>query len=362
MSTISETEAAQIKDYLTKLQLLANAINEEKKKSADYLSKIKDYETTLQSKDTQIEILNKEKFDLKSELSLERSKTKKQKNENIFTSIFNKITAQPVDDDKLKKIQTAVEEQKKEIKSLTFRLSDEKEKYEETRMKLQMQVSIKNKDIEDLKEKIKNMQKDKEKLSGQANDIDTKMKQINTEKQEYLNKFAKFEQERKSLEEKNNECNKKLNELLSLNSDKENRNKDLKNKISELSLQIVNLKNESIEKQLSPKCFKVERIKGIASSKKLMNLIFKRNKTTKKLEMQIEKTKGGKNVIYHVNLVEITRFEVNPKYKNQYDIVYFEDGNEEKTSVLVHEMIADEFFDTYRKFSQKASEEEEMGI
>jgi hypothetical protein len=67
-------EELKIKDLLIKLQVLSNGLVEERKKSQSYLNRIKEYEESVQKKDAEIAELTKEKFDLKTKLTVERSK------------------------------------------------------------------------------------------------------------------------------------------------------------------------------------------------------------------------------------------------------------------------------------------------
>ena len=110
-------EELKIKDLLIKLQVLTNGLIEERKKSQGYLDRIKEYEESLQKKDAEIVELTKEKFDLKSKLTLERSKqAPAKKNESYFSSFLNKIIEKPVDDSKVTKLEEKINQQKFEKK------------------------------------------------------------------------------------------------------------------------------------------------------------------------------------------------------------------------------------------------------
>ena len=64
-------EDKKTKDLLIKLQILTNGLIEERKKSQNYLNKIKELEKILQAKDNEIVILSKVKFDLQTDLTFE---------------------------------------------------------------------------------------------------------------------------------------------------------------------------------------------------------------------------------------------------------------------------------------------------
>ena len=57
----------QIKDLLIKLQVLTYALLEERKKSQSYLVRIKEFQDSIQKKETEIVELTKTKFTLQSQ-------------------------------------------------------------------------------------------------------------------------------------------------------------------------------------------------------------------------------------------------------------------------------------------------------
>ena len=84
-------EELKIKDLLIKLQVLTNGLIEERKKSQSYLDRIKEYEDSLQKKDSEIVELRKEKFDLKSKLTLEKSKQGEKKADSYLSSLLKRL-------------------------------------------------------------------------------------------------------------------------------------------------------------------------------------------------------------------------------------------------------------------------------
>ena len=67
-------ETDKMKDLLIKLQILTNGLVEERKKSKNYLDKIKHLEKMLQQKDNELVELTKQKFELQAQLTFEKSK------------------------------------------------------------------------------------------------------------------------------------------------------------------------------------------------------------------------------------------------------------------------------------------------
>ena len=110
-------ENDKLKDLLIKLQILTNALIEERKKSATYLEKIKDLEKLLQKKDNEVVELTKIKFDLQASLTLEKSKSQK-------SDIINK--RKNIDDKQINQYEAIINEQGFRLKDLNCKLENEK--------------------------------------------------------------------------------------------------------------------------------------------------------------------------------------------------------------------------------------------
>ena len=126
----------QIKDLLLKLQVLTYGIIEERKKSQSYLQRIKEFEATLQKKDSEIVELTKAKFDLQSKLTLELSKKSlSKKNDGYISSLINKFTEKPADQGYVTELEEKINQLKFEVKDLTQRLMEEKETFDQQKIK-----------------------------------------------------------------------------------------------------------------------------------------------------------------------------------------------------------------------------------
>ena len=159
-------EELKIKDLLIKLHVLTNGLVEERKKSQSYLDRIKEYEDSLQKKDSEIVELRKEKFDLKSKLTIEKSKQGEKKNDSYFTSFLNKFIEKPVDDSKVAKLEEKINQLNFENKDLTQRYMEEKESFDQQKIKFQTLLTIQKQEMEKLKKKLENAK----------NEVDTKKK------------------------------------------------------------------------------------------------------------------------------------------------------------------------------------------
>jgi len=321
-------EELKIKDLLIKLQVLTNGLIEERKKSQGYLDRIKEYEESLQKKDAEIVELTKEKFDLKSKLTLERSKqAPAKKNESYFSSFLNKIIEKPVDDSKVTKLEEKINQQKFEIKDLTQRLMEEKESFDQQKIKFQTMITLQNQEMVKLKEKLTNAPK----IESQTQDvsiyqekIDLLNRQFNMERDEYEKKLSEIRIELREEKEKTELLEQQLGQYKAAYESKNGENKAMKNQIQSLDNQLKQAKAEIHNNQLSPRMFQVERIKdGIVKNKKPMTIVFQWNKTKNICEVIFKRMKhGGKIKEDVVNIMDISQFKPNEKKKDNIE-VYF---------------------------------------
>lgn len=321
-------EELKIKDLLIKLQVLTNGLIEERKKSQSYLDRIKEYEVSIQNKDSEIVELTKEKFDLKSKLTLEKSKQAPvKKNESYFSSLFNKLIEKPVDDSKVTKLEQKINQQKFEIRDLTQRLMEEKESFDQQKIKFQTMITLQNQEMAKLKQNLQNTQREGPRIEDNSvhqEVIDSLKRQFNIERDEYEKKLAEIKNELKEEKDRNEDLTNNLNQIKLQLDGKSSENTAMKKQISKLDSELNKAKIEIHNKQLSPRMFQVERIKdGIVKKKKVMTITFQWNKSQNRIEVVFKRMKhGGKVKEDIVNIIDITSFQTNEK-KNEYIDVEF---------------------------------------
>ena len=299
-----------IKDLLIKLQVLSNGLIEERKKSQGYLNRIKEYEESTQKKDSEIVDLTKEKFELKSKLTLERSKTG-DSNRNEYTKLVEKFN-----------------QQKFEIKDLSQRVMEEKESYDQQKIKFQTMITLQDQQIAELKKNLQNVKTEVPKVevvSEEKEKMEALTRKFNLERDQYEGQISKAKNELNEEKEKIETINKKLLEYKNAYDAKNIENKNMKNQIGDLNSQIKNLKQELHNKQLSPRMFQVEKIKdGVIKNKKVMTITFRWNKDKNRCEVVFKRMKhGGKIKEEIVNITDISQFKVSDKKKETIDIVFF---------------------------------------
>ena len=165
--SFQQEEELQIRDLLLKLKVLTYGLIEERKRSEEFLSKIRDYEQSLKQKESENVVLTKENIDLQSKLLLERSK--KTPNKKITTNVISEL-------------EEKTNKQEEKIKSLKQRLMEKEESFDQQNIKHQTMMVIKEEEISKLKEKIKKLEENPGKSSENGEKIAELTKKYNLEK------------------------------------------------------------------------------------------------------------------------------------------------------------------------------------
>ena len=329
----------QIKDLLLKLQVLTFGIIEERKKSQSYLVRIKELQDSIQKKETEIVELTKIKFHLQSQLTLELAKkTQNKKNDGYISSIISKIRDKPVDQEYLTELEEKVNQQSFEIKDLTQRLMEEKENFDQQKIKFQTMLALQ---MDKMSKLQKELEKEKEKVVVEKLKpvIDTESRaklqaltnKYKIERGDYETKINSLKDEL-SREKKNRDVITKLNsELEEVKAECELKtieNKAMKEQVSKLDKELAKAKIDIKNSKLNDQFFQVERIKdGIVKNKKVMTLIFRWIKGSKnekgRCEAVFKRQKhGGTSKEDTVNLLDFNIFKVNDKKKDYFDVSY----------------------------------------
>ena len=335
-----QKEELKIKDLLIKLQVLTNGLIEERKKSQSYLERIKEHEETIQKKDAEIAQLTKEKFDLKSKLSIERSKTAPgKKNDSYLSSFLNKFKDTPAQDGKVSQLEEKLNQQDYEIRELNQKLMEEKEYFDQQKIKFESTIAYQKMQMEDLKKNMGNAKNDNDKekekekereasnerlIASYKEEIETLRRKFNMERDEYEKKLGLMKRDYNEQKEKIEKLEENLNKYKESYEMKNIENSAMKNQISKLDGEIKHYKNEIRNKQLAPRMFQVEKVKdGLVKGNKVMTITFQWNKHNNSCEVLFKRIKhGGKVQVDIVNIINISQFKDNDKKKETIDVVF----------------------------------------
>ena len=353
------SEEVKIKDLSLKLQILSNAILEERNKSKKYLERIKEYEKTLQSKDNEISDLSKEKFDLKSKLTLEKSKHSSKTVPSTTGGLLAIFGAKPNTNlEQMEKLEETVNQLKFEKKELTTKLMEEKENYDQQKIKFQTLLTMTAQQLKEKDNELNEIKKANLDLHAQKDGINASMRDFDKEKQAFVAQYKVYEKDIADLKEELGKYKEQVNFFKQGNMDKETEIRNLKKQLSDLAIKLNDLKNQSTNEQLRPKTFKLERLKeGAFHHKRILDCTFQKNAKNNNYEMVFTNSdKKDQEVNEHINLLDISEFKINDKVKNKIDMAYIYQNKEVRLSITVHELLIDYFFQTYREFFKKANE------
>ena len=301
-----EQENDKMKDLLIKLQILTNGLVEERKKSKNYLDKIKELEKILQQKDNEVVDLTKQKFELQANLTFERSK-------KVNTNTKKKN----IDENQINHYEEIINEQGFRLRELNNKLINEKESFSQQKEQFQLLIKQQSQQIVDLKQKFEKIDKENTELVKRQENINLMLKKFEEEKKEYSEKFESYQEDKVKVQNKNVELQNLLDETRKENYEKDKEIEELKKKNEDISIQLNDMKKLIVNKQLTPKAFKVEMIK----SKKVIEILFQKNKEMDNYEIVI-KDKSKKGEDEHINILDVSSFLINDKDKNRVDIEY----------------------------------------
>jgi chromosome segregation ATPase len=238
----------------------------------------------------------------------------------------------PVDESKVGKLEEKVNQQNYEIKDLTQRLMEEKETFDQQKIKFQTMITLQNQQMTELKKKMEETKKqeivnpapNEEIINSYKEKIENLNRKFNMERDEYEKKIAEIKSELKEQKEKSEALETGLNKYKEAYEMRNIENGAMKKQVSDINAQLSQLRVEIKNSKFMPRMFQVERIKdGIVKNKKVMTITFTWNKKTNRCEVIFKRMKhGGKVGEDIVNIIDISTFKVADKKKETVDIVF----------------------------------------
>ena len=308
-------EDEKTKDLLIKLQILTNGLLEEKKKSQNYLDKIKELEKMLQKKDDEIILLSKAKFDLQADLTFERSKKSTKQGNKKFTKEMQ-----------LEKYEEIINEQGFKLRNLNNQLLSEKELFNQQKTDFQTMIKTQSEQLLTLKENLENERKENSDLKKKFEEINEMIKNYEAEKIKNDAIFKRYQHDKIEVQNKNVELQATIDKLRKDNFEKDATITGLVKKSEEYANRLNDMKASIMNKQLTKTSFTVELI---GRGKKLIEILFQKSKddedlndlNKEKYEMVI-KGRNKKDMEEHINLLDVSEFQIHDKDKNRIDISY----------------------------------------
>lgn len=304
-------EDEKTKDLLIKLQILTNGLIEERKKSQSYLDRIKELEKILQTKDNEIVLLSKAKFDLQADLTFERSKRDPKQGGKKFTKEMQ-----------IEQYEEIINEQGYKLRTINNQLTNERESFEQQKTDFQTIIKTQSSKMEQMKLELETERKENNELRKKQNDIDEMLKKYEEEKIQYKGQFERYQLDKIEVQKKNIELQETIDKLRKEGIEKENQINELVKNSENLANRLNDLKSAIVNKQLTKKTFTVEQM---GKGKKIIEIIFQKKKDSDSDKDEYEMiiiNKQKNEVIEHINLLDISGFLINEKDKNRVDISY----------------------------------------
>ena len=257
-------EAEKTKDLLIKLQILTNGLIEERKKSQSYLDRIKELEKILQTKDNEIVLLSKAKFDLQADLTFERSKRDPKQGGKKFTKEMQ-----------IEQYEEIINEQGYKLRTINNQLTNERESFEQQKTDFQTIIKTQSSKMEQMKLELETERKENNELRKKQNDIDEMLKKYEEEKIQYKGQFERYQLDKIEVQKKNIELQETIDKLRKEGVEKENQINELVKNSENLANRLNDLKSAIVNKQLTKKTFTVEQM---GKGKKIIEIIFQKKK------------------------------------------------------------------------------------
>ena len=364
-----------VKDLLVKIDVLKNGIIKERKKNEELTSKLKKFESELASKimeskeelvskASQIKTLIQEKMEL--EKALKQLQT--QKRGSGFLDIFvggnndknriqngdNGITALNSDPNSVESISSMANQEIRKLHETISQLKFENETYmekmntsleqaENTKLEFKKEIKVYTDKIKFLEDEIKMLQEEKEELQDRIKLTSSISSQTLKETEHFkslLHDYKKGKEDAVAqLDSWIEKCNKLSEENKSYKKEIERREADAVKMAQKLS----ELKSLNIKANLRNQMYHVKKV-GIISSSEI-DIIFGKGEEGNYV-MRID-SKEGMQIVNIQDVESVNRVKNN---KNKVEIKYMHNGKKISISVLVPEVVVDQFVEAYKNF------------
>ena len=369
-----------VKELLVKLDVLKNGIINERKKNKENESQIKQLESELNSKASQIKDLTEAKSDLEKQLEIEKKKlAKKEEGFLRMASLLNsssqnsgKFCVNPSKslengeeiDENEKKIEKKKSE--KELPSITneemLKLKEEitRLKFENETIILKLNKSLEeyeNKKLEfktlikEQKDKIKSLEEEIIKKDKEKQDLEEKLKLNLTKYQEFSKEREHYDILIKDYKKSRDEAIHQMNACLEKCGKLTEENQEYKDNIAlhqsdavKMAEKLAEYKNMLIKINLRNQMFHVIKV-GLLSNIDI-DIYFGQDKDGNYV-MRIDE----KDNVELINILDVDYIkQVDKNNKNKVQISYMSKSKRIRTNVIVDDYVIEQFIEAYRNF------------
>ena len=356
-----------VKDLLFKLDVLKKGIVEEKKKTSALLSTIKNFEEEIKNKNKEIGKLILEKSTLieqntHDDIANITGTFEKAENKNAEKALI-------IAKEEIRKLNEQIVNLKLEQEIRNTKMKKTNEDTEDLKKEYQVQIKLLSeandsiiKELKTLKNENKNIKKEleeeKKKNENSKDVIETEsikdlMRQkeiLIREKDKLILEKEHFEALIKDYKKSKDEAMAQLDACLKKNGELVLENSTYRDSIyaheedqGKMAQKLAEYKNMILNMSLRNQVFHVKKL-GLISQNEI-DIIFGRDKNGNYV-MRIDE----KNNSEMIDILDVESVSQNEKKENRIDISYMYNSKKYNISVLVHELVVDQFLDAYKNY------------
>ena len=363
------TKDPYVKELIIKIDVLKKGIIKERKINSDLTSKLKKIEQELTSKIVQLqdELMVKTKeiktLDLQKEELEKMIKQQQQQpqKKGIGIGFFDNI-AQGMgklglkninSNEKEKEKKSFIDDQEEEKKSINLLADDDPSNKDSeailklnrkiNKLKFENEIKTYADKIKSLEDQIKMLKNEKDELQDRIKLTSTISSQTLKETEHFKGLFQEYKKGKEEVEQQLNECLKKYNKLLKENEEYKQTISRHEVDLGKMAKKLSELKNLYIKVNLRNQLFHVKKV-GLLSNTEI-DIIFGRDDEGNYV-MRIDE-KDHKELMNIQDVEYVNRIEGS---KNKVEIGYMYKAKKYKITVLVDELVVEQFVEAYKIF------------
>ena len=315
---VENKQEFNIKELSIKLQVLTNALKEERKKSQNYSTKLQEYEELLIKKDNEIININKVKFEIQSNLSALLKKPIKNttdiKLNQVVNTFFNK---EKINFDQFDRIKDENNSLKLEYKEYQKKYVFEHENREQQKIKFDTMLALQDKQIKEAQDTIVRLENQKVEQINTNQSILNLVQQIDEQKELFDLKYKRIEDEINSKDQRSISLMIDIGKAQSELKPKKEKIKDLQKRLKEQTATLNEMKNQITHKVLDTQDFMVTKEESFLKKDKC-KVTFTKSPVDKKYKILIDYDNKDKPQDI-IDFLDVTEYKINVK---KFDITY----------------------------------------
>ena len=353
---------AFVKDLLVKLDVLKKGIVDERKKMAILVSKIKKLEEDLNSKNNEIKKLTEEK--LSNEVKNQGEKDTIISNQNNLNDNQNELALSSAKEE-IRKLNEQIVSLKLEQETTNNKMKKTLDETEDLKKEYQTQIKLLSEANDSLIKEYKTLKSDKTKLDKELETLKEEIAKqsripppemvrereiLIREKDQLILEKEHFEALLKDYKKSKDEAILQLEANLKKNGELVVENQTYKDSLykhqidaGKMAQKLAEYKNLILNLNLRNQVFHVKKV-GLISHNEI-DIIFGKG-IDGNYVMRIDE----KNNSDMINILDVESVNQNEKKKNKVDISYMYKSKKYNISVLVNELVVDQFVEAYKNF------------